>query len=98
MDGHSIVQNSKASKTVFFKKRTAMDRSGCDRSMAVTWREHTQLLVEHKLLRVQQRPEDILVADLCLLGMSFEVCESRLFLLGGRKVCKGPEEQVVNLD
>src|SRR5437879_10043545 len=55
------------------------------------------ILIEHKFLRVQQGPENILVRRLLVLSIFREVRQGRIELLGRRLVRKRPEEQLLDL-
>src|SRR5262249_20687411 len=50
------------------------------------------LLVEHELLRVDQRPQDVLVRQPAVLGVALDVLQGHLQVLGTGPAPQGPEE------
>ena len=68
------------------------------RTPAGSWVDPFGLLVEHELLGVDQRPEDVLVGDLlvrlaCLVMWARAAC----MLFAGRLAGEGPQEQFLDL-
>src|SRR5438105_2933013 len=71
--------------------------SGKTRTSASDVRPSGPLRVKDEFLRINQRPQDVLVGHLLVLGVQGQVGQ-RLFLLGGPRLAgHGPEEQLVHL-
>jgi hypothetical protein len=54
------------------------------------------LLHKHKLLRVNQRPQDILVSPLFVLEVTIDVVQRETQVLGVGTACEGPQEQLLD--
>src|SRR5437868_3215891 len=53
-----------------------------------------RLLVEHELLRINQRPQEVLVSQASVLHVRLDVVQGHLQVLGARPPAQRPQEQL----
>src|SRR5262249_26490759 len=71
--------------------------NSCSRYEASANRSTGRSLVEHELLGVDERPQDVLVGDLLVRGVLVDVRQGGVPLLLRRLVRPGPVEQLLHL-